>query len=106
VRLRRLWLYHSDADFSGPECPLFTEIRAGTFIPQTPEGCVLELRLLLEKLADHLDTFLVCDHQNNYVSVSGKVKEDKDEMLAIVADFLARPQSEREAHYLAVGSRI
>ncbi len=106
VRLRRLWLYHSDSEFSGPECPLFAEIRAGTFTPQTPEGSVLELRFLLEKLDNDLDTFVVCDHQNNYVHVSGRVKEDKDDMLAIVADFLALPQNEREAHYLAVGSRI
>jgi len=106
VRLRRLWLYENDTLFGGPECPLFEEIRAGTFKPQTPEGSVLELQLLLEKLDNHLATFVVCDHQNNYVHVSGRIKDDKDDMLAIVDDFLALPDKEREAHYQAVGSRI
>jgi len=106
VRLRRLWLYQSDTVFSGPECPLFAEIRAGTFKPQTPEGSVLELKLLLERLDNDLATFVVCDHPNNYVHVSGRVKEDKGNMLAIIDEFLALPQKDREAHYLAVGSHI
>jgi hypothetical protein len=54
VRIRRLWLYQSDSFFSGPECPLFEEIRAGTFTQQTPEGSVLELKLLIEALDSHL----------------------------------------------------
>ena len=106
VRLRRLWLYQSDTEFSGPECPLFEEIRAGTFKPQTPEGTVLELRLLLEKLDNHLATFLVCDHNNNYVHVSGRIKDDKDDMLAIIDEFLALPEKDRKAHYQAIGSHI
>jgi len=106
VRLRRLWLYQSDTVFSGPECPLFKEIRAGAFKPQTPEGSVLELKLLLEKLDNRLATFVVCDHQNNYIHVSGRVKDDKDDMLAIIDEFLTLPEKDREAHYQAVGSRI
>ena len=106
VRLRRLWLYQSDPVFSGPECPLFAEIRAGTFKPQTPEGSVLELKLLLEKLDSNLITLLICDHHNNYVHVSGRIKDDKKDMLKIIDDFLALPEKERETHYQTVGSRI
>ena len=106
VRLRRLWLYEGDTEFSGPECPLYTEIRAGTFKPQTPEGTVLELKLLLEKLDNHLTTFVVCDHQNNYVRVSGRIKDDKNDMLTVIDDFLALPKSDRDAHYRSVGSNI
>lgn len=106
VRIRRLWLYQSNTVFGGPECPLFEEIRAGTFKPQTPEGSVLELKLLIEKLDNSLDTYFVCDHQNNYVHVSGKIKDDKKDMLEVVDDFLGMSQEEREAHYEAVGSRI
>jgi hypothetical protein len=106
VRLRRLWLYQSDTVFEGPENPLYKEIRAGTFVPQTPEGSVLELKLLLEKLDSHLATFIVCDHQNNYVHVSGTVKDDKKEMLTVIDEFLALPKKDRETHYQAVGSRI
>jgi hypothetical protein len=106
VRLRRLWLYSSDNVLSGPECPLYKEIRAGNFKPQTPEGTVLELKLLLEKLDGRLATFLVCDHQNNYVRVSGMIKDDKADMLETVNEFLALPEKEREAHYRSVGSHI
>ncbi len=106
VRLRRLWLYGSDAQFSGPESPLLTEIRSGTFQPQTAEGTVLELRMLIEGLDDSLSTFVVCDHGNNYVQVSGSIKEDKKDILATIDAFLALPEGEREAHYSAVGSQI
>jgi hypothetical protein len=92
--------------FSGPECPLYDEIRAGTFKPQTPEGTVLELKLLLEKLDSHLATFVVCDHQNNYVHVSGMIKDDKADMLAVIDEFMALPEKDREAHYRSVGSHI
>jgi hypothetical protein len=106
VRIRRLWLYKGNSVFDGPECPLFEEIRAGSFKPQTPEGTVLELKLLLEKLDNRLDTFLICDHQNNYVHVSGRIKDDKDDMLTAINEFLALPEKDRKAHYRAVGSRI
>lgn len=106
VRIRRLWLYQRDTVFSGPECPLFEEIRAGTFKPQTPEGTVLELRLLLEKLDNNLATFLVCDHQNNYVHVSGRIADEKDNMLAMIDEFMALPEKDRMKHYEEIGSRI
>lgn len=106
VRIRRLWLYQSDPVFSGLECPLYEEIRAGNFRQQTPEGSVLELRLLLEMLNDALGTVLVCDHQNNYVRVSGVIKSDKMDMLKTIDDFLNQPESEKQRHYQAVGSRI
>jgi len=106
VRIRRLWLYQSDSFFSGPECPLFKEIRAGTFTQQTPEGSVLELKLLIEMLDNNLATQFVCDHQNNYVHVSGVIKDDRKYMLAAIEDFLSLPEEERENHYQAVGSRI
>ena len=106
VRVRRLWLYRGDSFFGGPECPLFDEIRNGTFTPQTPEGTVLELQLLLECLDPRLATKLVCDHRNNYVQVAGVIKDDRDGMLAAVEEFLRLPQEEREKHYQAVGSGI
>ena len=105
VRIRRLWLYESNSSFSGPESPLLNEIRTGNFNPQTPEGTVLELRLLIEQL-HNLSTFVACDHGNNYVQVSGRINEDKQTMLAKIDAFLALPEGEREEHYLAVGSRI
>ncbi|MBW2521118.1 MAG: radical SAM protein [Deltaproteobacteria bacterium] len=106
VRIRRLWLYRGDSFWGGPECPLFKEIRQGTFTPQTSEGTVLELQLLLESLESGLSTMLLCDHRNNYVQVAGVVRDDRQEMLAAVKDFLILPAAEREKHYAAVGSGI
>ena len=106
VRIRRLWLYKADSLAGGPGCPLHEDIRAGTFMPQTPEGTVFELRLLIAMLEDDLPTFLACDHHNNYVQVSGRVRDSKKDMLAAVDDFLALPERDRQAHYGAVGSRI
>ena len=105
VRIRRLWLYGGNSLFDGPPCPLWHAIRTGTFIPQTPEGTVLELQLFLEHLQSPA-TFITCDHENNFVHVSGTAHEDKEEMLAEINGFLALPATEREAHYRAVGGRI
>ena len=105
VRIRRLWPYESNSPFSGPESPLLNEIRTGNFNPQTPEGTVLELRLLIEQIQT-LSTFVACDHQNNYVQVSGRINEDKKTMLAKIDAFLVLPKSDMEAHYLSVDSWI
>lgn len=101
VRIGRLWPYESNGPFFGPESPLLHEIRAGNFIPQTPEGTVLELRLLIEQLHNN-STFVTCDHGNNYVQVSGRIDEAKQTMLAKIDAFLALPESDREAHYQAI----
>jgi radical SAM superfamily enzyme YgiQ (UPF0313 family) len=106
VRIRRLWLYKSNSFISGPECPLYADIRAGTFTPQTPEGTVHELRLFIEMLDKYLATLVICDHSNNYVHVSGRIREDKNDMLSAIDDFLRLPEQEREQHYETVGSRI
>ncbi|HIP40166.1 MAG TPA: radical SAM protein [Desulfocapsa sulfexigens] len=102
VRLRRLWLYDNNLEKS---CPLWEQIREGSFIEQTAEGTVLEVQLLLSLLRP-LNTFFACDHANNYINVSGLLKDDKEEMLREVADLLALPRKQREAHYRMVGSRI
>ena len=102
VRLRRLWLYGKGTD---KECPLWEQVRDGSFVEQTPEGTVLEVKLLLEQLKP-LNTFFACDHANNYINVSGLLKDDKGDMLEEIADFLALPEEQRQAHYKMVGSRI
>ncbi len=104
VRLRRLWLYTKNQT-SSSECPLWKKIRDGSFVPQTDEGTVLELRLLVENL-DSPSTFVCCDHENNYVQVSGFPARDKQEMLAEIKAFLELPEAARKIHYAEVGSRI
>ena len=104
VRLRRIWLYGQN-DGALHECPLQEDIRSGAFVPQTPEGTVLELRRFLETL-DGVSTHLTCDHHNNYVRVAGDLPGDRDRMLADVDAFLALPETERQSHYERIGSRI
>ncbi len=106
LRLRRLWIYGNDGLHGSAECPLWEEIRDGRFVPQSPEGSVRELRLLVELLDESLKTAVVSDHQNNYVHIAGTVTEHKRDMLAEIDAFLALPPEEREAHYNSVGSGI
>jgi len=70
VRLRRLWLFGADPLTKSQGCPLLKDVEAGTFIPQTDEGTVVELQYLLENLEKNLATFLACDHSNNFVQGS------------------------------------
>jgi hypothetical protein len=105
VRIRRIWLYGGRESKLSPECPLWEDIRSGAFAPQTAEGTVLELRLLLKKLKN-VDTFVTCDHTNNYVCVHGRVPQDRPAMLEVIDRFLRLPEADRQAHYEAVGSKI
>ncbi len=102
IRLRRLWLYGNGTD---RECPLWEQVRDGSFVEQTPEGTVREVQSLLAGL-DPMDAFLASDHANNYINVSGNLRQDLPEMQAAVAAFLALPEEQRRAHYALVGSRI
>jgi hypothetical protein len=105
VRLRRIWLYRPEGSGRSAECPLWEDIRSGVFLPQTAEGTVLELRRLVDKLQD-VDTFLTCDHANNYVCVEGHMPRDRLSMLEVIDRFLNLPEADRQAHYEAVGSSI
>jgi hypothetical protein len=105
VRLRRIWLYGGEGEDPSPECPLWQDIRSGAFIPQSAEGTVLELRRFIERL-ERVDTFVTCDHANNYVSVHGNMPHDRPAMLEVIDRFLQLPEEERQAHYEAIGSRV
>lgn len=103
IRVRRLWIYPGSP--YGPGSPLLGEIAAGKFQPQSPEGTILELQLLLQQLTAAGAVF-TCDHENNYIKVKGQLPEDRLAMLAQIDAFLARPKPEREQHYQEIGSRI
>jgi hypothetical protein len=105
VRVRRLWLYGTGEQGAGPECPLWEDIRAGRFEPQSAEGTVLELRRMLEKF-EGVDSLFTCDHANNYVRVEGRLMAERAAMLGVVDEFLALPEAEREAHYRLIGNRL
>jgi len=105
VRVRRIWLY-SREEGGLKDCPLVEAIRSGEFAQQTPEGTVLELRRLIEKLDPGISSLVTCDHANNYVRVEGKMPADRERMLAEIDEFLALPEARRQAQYEATGSRI
>jgi len=103
IRVRRLWIYA--AGENGVECPLNSEVRAGTFLPQTPEGTVIELRRLLGGLYG-FDCRFTCDHANNHVQVEGSLPQDRARMLGEIDAFLALPPHERQQRYAARAGTI
>jgi len=97
VRVRRLWIH--------PASKLMEKINSGEFKEQTPEGTVVELRDLIERL-DPSPTVLACDHANNYIQIFGRLDEEKSSMLHIINTFLGLPEKRREEHYLSIPSVI
>ncbi len=105
IRVRRIWLFTPEDSQTATACPLWEDIRKGRFIQQTPEGTVLELRRLVEKISG-VNSRLLCDHANNYISIEGNLPEDRERMLAEIDYFLSLPEATRRRHYMEVGSRI
>lgn len=104
IRIRRLYVYPASPQGT-PPCPLSREIAEGRFTEQTPEGTVRELEILLNLLKP-MHSFFTCDHRNNYLTISGYLDKDAEEMRAEVRDFLALPHDQRLRHYVATGSGI
>jgi len=103
IRIRRLWIYPGSAN--SPGSPLLPEIESGNFTPQTAEGTVLELQLLLRHLTVE-GPFLTCDHANNYISVRGTLPQDRPSMLETIDAFLSQPAAVRERHYQEISSSM
>lgn len=103
IRVRRLWIY--PASPFGPGCPLLPEIYTNRFQPQTAEGTVLELQLLLQNLVCD-GSFFTCDHENNYVQIQGTLSRDLPSMLEHLDTFLLQPSDVKERYYNEINSRI
>lgn len=97
IRVRRLFIH--------PMSKLMEKVHSGEFSQQTPEGTVLELRLLLDNI-DAEDTTFTCDHANNFLPVHGTLNGDKEKMLSMIDTFLALPERRRMEHYNSVPSVI
>lgn len=104
IRIRRLFVY-PPSPRGGPPCPLTAEIKAGTFVEQSPEGTVLELEMLLSNLKP-MASYFICDHSNNYLNVSGQLNIDRNSMLEEIHAFLNLPEERRQQHYNSTGSGI
>jgi radical SAM superfamily enzyme YgiQ (UPF0313 family) len=97
IRVRRLWIH--------PMSKLMARIDAGEFSEQTPEGTVIELRDLVEKL-EPSSPVLACDHANNYIQIFGRLLDHKEEMLQIINAFLDLPEEQKQKHYRSIPSVI
>jgi histone acetyltransferase (RNA polymerase elongator complex component) len=75
--------------------PLYDEVKNGNFIRATDEEIVEEERILIENL--NCQSNLVSDHITNLLQeIEGKLPEDKDKMLAIIAKFQALSPEEQQ----------
>ena len=94
IRIRTLGIY--------PGLPMCADVENGTFVRQSDEAMVEELRLMIENL--ECTSNLVSDHSGNLLQeVEGKLPGDKEKMLAVMARFQSLVPSER-AHF-RVGRR-
>jgi radical SAM superfamily enzyme len=91
IRLRRLWIHGC--------CPLRQAVQAGEFVPQTPEGTVIETREILEGIDSDLSAEVECMHTNDYVRFHGRLPQDRQAILAVIDGFLGLPEPERQAVY-------
>lgn len=105
IRMRRIWLFTPEDAGTAAACPLVKDIQDGSFVQQTPEGTVHELRRFVAGL-EGIHSHLICDHANNYVPVEGLFPADRERMLAEIDSFLALPEDVRNRHYDEIGSRI
>jgi radical SAM superfamily enzyme YgiQ (UPF0313 family) len=62
-----------------PPVPLFEKLKTGEFTPLSPEEILEEEKILLENLS--VSSEFVSDHISNYLSIDGKLPQDKEKML-------------------------
>jgi hypothetical protein len=75
--------------------PLYDEVKNGTFIRATDEEIIEEEKLLIENL--NCQSNFISDHITNLLQeIEGKLPEDKEKMLAIIARFQALSPEEKQ----------
>lgn len=84
-----------DPDYTGaltltlvPGTPLYEQWQQGTFHPISPFQSLEELKLIIEN-SSFSDCFFSSMHASNYISVRGKLPQDKKKMLKELEDILA-----------------
>jgi biotin synthase-like enzyme len=75
--------------------PLYDEVKNGTFLRQTDEEIIEGEKLLIENL--NCQSNFISDHITNLLQeIEGKLPQDKDKMLAIIARFQALSPEEKQ----------
>ena len=85
-----------DPDYAGaltltlvPGTPLYQQWERGDFSPVSPFGSLEELEMLIER-SDLSDCFFSSMHASNYLSIRGRLPQDKPRMLVQLRDILSR----------------
>ena len=75
--------------------PLYDEVKNGSFIRQTDEEIIEEEKIFIENL--NCQSNLISDHITNLLQeIEGKLPEDKEKMLAIIAKFQSLSPEEKQ----------
>ena len=86
IRIRTLGIY--------PGLEMYADVESGTFIRQSDEGMVEELRLIIENL--DCTSNLVSDHSGNLLEVvNGKLPDEKTKMLDIIRQYQSMSLEDR-----------
>lgn len=85
------------------DSPLYQKMVSGDFEPRSEDEVVEEIGQLLERLECH--SFLKSDHILNLLpEVEGKLPEDKERMIGVIARYLSLPEEKR--HNFVLGRRL
>jgi hypothetical protein len=74
-----------------PAAPLFKDLNSGEFQLPTPHEALKELEILIRNTTG--PSMLLSDHVSNYLNLSGRLPEDKEDMLAEIRDALGKEES-------------
>lgn len=78
-----------------PGTELYEDFISGTFTLCSDDEKLLEIRRVIE-LAKDVDTRIASDHIINLLQgVRGKMREDREKMLAVIDDYLGSPEEEK-----------
>ena len=84
-----------------PGTGLYEDFINGNFTLCSDDEKLIEIRTLIEK-ADGIDTKLVSDHIINLLQgIKGSLRNDKDKMLKMIDDYLAKPEHEKRMYQAA-----
>ncbi|MFQ7473078.1 MAG: radical SAM protein, partial [Anaerovoracaceae bacterium] len=84
-----------------PGTGLYEDFINGNFTLCSDDEKLIEIRTLIEK-AEGIDTKLVSDHIINLLQgIKGSLRNDKDKMLKMIDDYLAKPEHEKRMYQAA-----
>jgi len=69
---------------------------SGKFIPQTPNGILHEMKLLIENISDEVQNCVFrSNHASNYLPIKGRLSRDREKILSVIKQGLKNPENVR-----------